>query len=98
VGVAEANDVACFGTQANQTSLAPDIVVANQVYKWEVILSQIIDKVKAGTLGGEIFVINLENGGLVIEYNDAYSLPAEIRAAGDEAAAAIATGTLTTGG
>ncbi len=98
VSVAEANDVAWFGTQANQTSLAPSIVVANQVYKWEVILNEMIENVKGGTLGGEIYEINLENGGLVIEYNDAYDLPAEIRAAGDEAATGIADGSMTTGG
>ncbi len=39
-----------FGTQANQTSLAPDIVVASQVYDWTVALQPIIDDVMAGEL------------------------------------------------
>jgi len=38
VGVANENDMLWFGTQANQTSLAPSIVVASQVYHWEVLL------------------------------------------------------------
>jgi basic membrane lipoprotein Med (substrate-binding protein (PBP1-ABC) superfamily) len=97
ISVAQTNGVAWFGTQANQTSLADDIVVANQVYKWEVVLDQIIEQVQDGTLGGEVFEINLENGGLVIEYNDAYDLPDDVRSAGDEAAAGIADGSMSTG-
>ncbi len=32
-----------FGTQSSQTELAPTIVVANQVYHWDVVLNEIID-------------------------------------------------------
>ena len=42
-----------FGTQADQASLAPNLVVASQVYDWTVILKDMIAKVKAGTLGGD---------------------------------------------
>ncbi|HSQ17636.1 MAG TPA: BMP family ABC transporter substrate-binding protein, partial [Anaerolineales bacterium] len=47
-------------------------------YHWEVVLREIISKVQAGTLGGESFALTLGNGGLVIEYNPAYTLPAEV--------------------
>ncbi len=69
IGKAEENDVLWFGTQSNQTSLAPSIVVASQVYHWEGILNEMIALIKSGTLGGQSFVANLENGGEVIEFN-----------------------------
>lgn len=97
IGVAEQQTVLWFGTQSNQTSVADSIVVASQVYKWEVVLSGLIDKVKDGDLGGESYEINLENGGLVIEYNDAYDLPSNVRDAADDAVDAIIDGSMSTG-
>ena len=97
VGVAQANGALWFGTQANQTDLAPSQVVASQVYKWEVVLRQILADHAAGTLGGKSYEINLANGGLVIEYNDEFSLPDDLRAAADNAAAGIISGTVNTG-
>lgn len=81
-----------FGTQANQTNLAPEIVVANQVYDWTVVLEEIINRVLAGEMGGEAYAITLENGGLRIEYNEDYALPEDVRAAGDAAVEAIVSG------
>jgi basic membrane lipoprotein Med (substrate-binding protein (PBP1-ABC) superfamily) len=97
VGVANENGLLWFGTQANQTSLAPDIVVASQVYHWEVVLRDIIDKIGDGTLGGEIYEINLENDGLVIEYNDAFDLPDAVKQAADDTIAGIIDGSISTG-
>ena len=96
VGVANTEGILWFGTQSNQSSLG-DIVVASQVYHWEVILDDIIANVKAGVLGGEIYEINLENGGEVIEYNSAYSLPADVLAKAEAAIAGIADGSMSTG-
>jgi basic membrane lipoprotein Med (substrate-binding protein (PBP1-ABC) superfamily) len=97
VGVASEQGVAWFGTQANQTELAPEIVVASQVYHWEVVLSQMIDAIQGGTLGGDTYQINLENGGEVIEFNDAYDLPDEVRQIGEEAIAGLEDGSIQTG-
>lgn len=97
IGVATENDVAWFGTQANQTSLGPDIVVASQVYHWEVVLKQIIDSIRAGTMGGESYTIDLANGGEVIEFNSDYSLPADVQSAGEDAIAGISDGSIATG-
>jgi basic membrane lipoprotein Med (substrate-binding protein (PBP1-ABC) superfamily) len=97
VGVAKEKNVAWFGTQSNQTSLAPTVVVASQVYHWEVVLSQIIDSIRAGTLGGKSFTIDLANDGEVIEYNDAYSLPADVKAKAEEAIGGIKDGSIKTG-
>ena len=97
VGVANEQGILWFGTQANQTELAPEIVVASQVYHWEVILETIIQNVQDGKLGGEVFEINLENDGLVIEYNDAYDLPGDVKDLADEAIEGIKDGSISTG-
>jgi len=97
VGVADQNNVLWFGTQSNQASLADSIVVSSQVYKWEVVLSGLVDSIKDGTLGGQVLEINLANGGLVIEYNGSYDLPADVRQAADEAVAGIIDGSMSTG-
>jgi len=96
VGVANENDMLWFGTQANQTSLAPSIVVASQVYHWEVLLRDMIAKILDGTLGGEIYAIDLANGGLVIEFNDGFDLPADVRAKADAAIDGIKSGSIST--
>lgn len=98
VTVASDADILWFGTQANQSSLAPSIVVASQVYHWEVALRDIVAKIQAGTLGGEVYVIDLANGGEVIEYNDAFALPAEVKQLGDDTIAGIIDGSITTRG
>lgn len=97
IGVAETSGVLWFGTQSNQTSLAPSIVVASQVYHWEVVIREIIEKVQAGTLGGESFALTLGNGGLVVEYNPDYALPEEAKALADAAAAGIIDGSVVIG-
>ena len=97
IGVAEANGVLWFGTQSNQTELAPDIVVASQVYHWEVVLSEMIAIVQDGVMGGEAFAMTLANGGLVIEYNADYALPAEVQALADSTVAGIIDGSIVIG-
>jgi basic membrane lipoprotein Med (substrate-binding protein (PBP1-ABC) superfamily) len=84
IGKAEEAGVLWFGTQSNQTSLAPSIVVASQVYHWEGILKEMIAKIQAGTLGGESFVITLANGGEVIEFNPDSTVVADAQALADE--------------
>jgi len=69
IGVARQRGVLWFGTQADQTSLAPEIVVANQVYDWTVALKPMIQLVKEGTMGGIIYVLTLANGGLKVVVN-----------------------------
>ncbi|SVC79995.1 uncharacterized protein METZ01_LOCUS332849, partial [marine metagenome] len=94
VGVAADSDVPWFGTQANQTSLAPDLVVASQVYHWEVALEEMLSLRDSGVLGGQAFEINLANGGLVIEFNDAFALPAGVRDEAETMITGIGTGTV----
>ena len=97
IGVARENGTPWFGTQSNQTAVGPEIVVANQVYKWDVVLDDLVRDIQAGTYGGNSYEINFANGGLVIEYNDAYDLPAAARSAIEDAVAGFIAGSLSTG-
>ena len=95
IGKAEENGVLWFGTQASQTSLAPSVVVANQVYDWTVVLNDIIDKMDEGVYGGTAYEINLENGGEVMDFNPDFDLPSEVREAADETIQGIIDGSIT---
>jgi len=69
IGVAEQESLLWFGTQSDQTSAAADgVVVANQVYQWEVVLQRLVDDITGGSLGGSIYGIDLDNGGLTIDF------------------------------
>jgi len=81
----DAGNVLWFGTQADQSSLAPNLVVSSQVYDWTGMIKDMISKHQAGTLGGITYTLTLSNGGLKIAYNSAYPLPADVKAAGDAA-------------
>jgi basic membrane protein A len=94
IGKAEESNVLWFGTQSNQTSLAPTIVVANQVYHWEGIINEMIALIKAGTLGGKSFKANLANGGEVIEFNPDYEIPAEAMTLAETTIAGIKDGSI----
>ena len=94
ISVAGRSGALWFGTQANQESLAPDIVVASQVYHWEVALRAIVTDIDNGTVNGRAQEITLANGGLVIEYNQAYDLPASVRSRADELTRRIIAGSV----
>ena len=94
IGVAKDNDVLWFGTQSSQTSLAPDIVVANQIYDWSGTILEMMDLIDKGTLGGQAFEITLANKGLYIEYNSAYNLPADVRQLADDTVEGIISGSI----
>lgn len=91
----EAGNVLWFGTQSEQTSLAPTLVVASQVYDWTGMLKEIIASRAKGVLGGTAYKLQLNNGGLKIAYNSGYALPADVKAAADKAIADIKSGAVT---
>lgn len=70
IAVAQEAGVPWFGTQSSQAELAGEIGMVFQVYKWEVVLYEIIDSIDEGVLGGESFTIDLENGGLEMEISE----------------------------
>lgn len=90
----ESGRVLWFGTQSDQASLAPNLVVASQIYDWEGMLKSIIANRKAGKRGGEAFILTLANGGLKVAYNPAFNLPADVRAKAEAAIAGIKNGSI----
>jgi len=70
IAVAIDEDVAWYGTQTSQAELSEGVGRVFQVYKWDVILEDIIASVEEGTLGGESYVITLENEGLEMEVSE----------------------------
>jgi basic membrane protein A len=95
IGKAKDANVLWFGTQSNQTSLAPEIVVASQVYHWEGVLKQMIDLIQKGTLGGQSFKIDLANGGEVIEFNPDSKVATDVKAAAETAIEGIKNKSIT---
>jgi len=92
IAVAVANDVLWFGSDASQDELSEDIGVAFQIYKWEVLLLDMISNIKEGVLGGEYYKLTLENEGLVMEYDKDFELSEELMAIADETIAGIVSG------
>jgi len=90
----DAGGVLWFGTQADQASLAPSLVVASQVYDWTSMLKDILAKRKAGVLGGVVYTLTLDNGGLKVAYNPGFKLPESIKKAGLDAAQGISKGAI----
>ncbi len=70
IGVAKDKGIPWMGTQSDQSPLAPDIVVASQLYDWEGVLADIIKKHQAGEYGGTVYALTLKNEGLVMNYAD----------------------------
>lgn len=96
VSVAKDKNVLWFGNQSDQASLAPNIVVASQVYDWTVALKGMMDKISAGTRGGEVYTMTFQNNGLVMQYNSAYSLNAEVKALAEKTIAGLKDGSIVT--
>lgn len=94
IGVAKEKGAYWFGTQWNQTDLAPETVMASQVYDWTGIIEDMIASNKAGVLGGKSYTLTFKNGGLVIEYNPAIEVPAEVKDAADAAIQGIMDATI----
>ena len=98
IQVAKDSGVYWFGSQSDQTALAPEIVVMNQVYDWTAVIKDMINSHNSGTLGGKVFTMTLNDGGQTTVYNDKSTVPAEkldeIKAAVDKAAAGIKDGSI----
>lgn len=78
VGVARESDgVLWFGTQADQTDLAPELVVASQIYDWTGMLREIIANRQAGRMGGESYILTFANDGLKMAFNPNIDIPAD---------------------
>ena len=93
ISSAAANKVYWLGTQWDQSSLAPEWVVANQVYDWTGVIKEIIALRQQGTLGGKTYSLTLSDG-LLIRFNDQVAVPDEVKAAAQTAIDGIKAGTI----
>ena len=91
IGVAAENGVFWLGTQSDQTPLAPEFVVANQLYDWVGAVKDMIALHNSGTLGGKVYVLTLADG-LEVALSDNPAITDEIRAAAEAAIAGIESG------
>ena len=94
ITVAKTKNVAWFGTQWVQTSLAPKQVVSSQVYDWTGILGQMLKRIQNNQLGGQSYVITLKNGGEKVQFNPAYKVSVAVRAAAAKVIKGISNGTI----
>jgi len=92
IGVCKTKNVFWFGTQWDQTALAPTVVVASQVYDWTGIIRDMITSRNAGVLGNKAYTLTFKNKGLVIKYNPAITVPADAKTAADAAIQGIMDG------
>jgi basic membrane protein A len=94
IGVAKDAGVPWMGTQSDQSSLAPEMVLVNQVYDWTGTIKDIIAKHNAGTLGGTAYTLTLDNGGLKVTFNPDATVSDDIKAAADAAINGIEDGSI----
>ncbi len=90
IGVASEQGVPWIGTQSDQSPIAPETVIASQLYDWDGVLTDIIKKHQAGELGGTAYKLTLANEGLVMDYAD--GLDPDAVAAAQEAEEMIKSG------
>ena len=95
ISTAKDKNVLWFGQQWDQASLAPTIVVASQVYDWTSVIKDMIASIQKGVIGNKAYNLTFKKAGLVITYNSAYTVPADVKAAADAAIKGIEDGTIT---
>ena len=85
-----------LSTDLDQSSIAPNNVLASQVYNWEKVVTKIIDLRKKGTLGGQVLSLSFADGTLELKYNAklAGKVPKDVIAAVEKTRKDIASGAL----
>ncbi len=92
IGVANENGVAWLGTQSDQISLGPDVVVTNQIYNWANVVADMISKIESGELGGTAYKLTFANDGLRLEFNENIEIADEVKEAARTAIEDIKSG------
>ena len=92
IGVARKNNIPWLGTQSDQMSLGPDVVVSNQVYNWANVIADMIAKVETGELGGTAYKLTFANDGLRLEFNEGIEIADEVKEAARAAIEDIKSG------
>ncbi len=94
IPVASDQGLPWFANQANQSSLAPDDVVASQVYHFEVAIREILAEVDAGATTGGSFPLTLGNGGMLLEFNPQNPVDPALRSRADELLFGVTAGSI----
>jgi basic membrane protein A len=68
--VSQYDGIYWFGNNIDQSVLAPKSILASELYIFEGLISQFVEKRSAGIKGGEGFHLTLENEMLELTYND----------------------------
>jgi basic membrane protein A len=89
---AEHSGVYWIATDLNMKELAPDTVLAAQVYKFEAVVQEMLDSREQGVLGGKAISLSLSNGYVEMEINQ--PLPADVQEKIEKAKADIISGAL----
>ncbi len=92
IGVAKEKDIPWIGVQADQSPVAPEVVVATAVYDWKNLLLDMIKSHQAGELGGKVIQLTFKNGGIRMIYSD--KLPEEAVSAAKTAEAGLVDGSI----
>ncbi len=94
--VAENSDgqVGYVGFDADWQPAAPNATILSLDFHYEVALREALLEVDNGVLGGEVFWIDIPNGGITPVWNENYDVPDDVRAAADEAVELITSGDL----
>lgn len=76
VAFARQGNLRWFGLDSDQTAIAPDIVVASQVYKWAEAIRPMIQLIqKQGKRGGQVMELDLANKGIQVVANPKATVP-----------------------
>lgn len=94
IGVAKDQGVPWLSNDSDQSSLAPETVVVSQAYKWADTIEDMITSHNNGELGGKVYKLTLENGGLEMVFNPGFALPDDVKTAADAAIAGIVDGSI----
>lgn len=95
IDVAQSEGMLWFANQANQTVLAPENVVASQVYHFEVAIREILAEIDSNATTGGRFPLTLANGGMLLEFNPDYSLDEQLRRRADDLVFEVTAGSIT---
>lgn len=85
-----------LSTDLDQSSVAPEAVLASQIYRWEKVVTKMIELRKQGTIGGQRLGLSFADGNLELKYNSklADKVPKEAKDAVESARQKIAGGSL----
>jgi len=93
---ARENNVYTYGAYGDQIDLAPEVIVGEFMLSMKDALVAVAKQVKDGTFQGGILALGLQDGAISFTWNDpvASKIPAEVKAAGDQALADLKSGAL----